>query len=123
MTSTTTEGRSDGDGGEEADVEVRDAPAAGRYELEVDGEVAGHAGYRLDGDRLVVPHVEVDHHRRGQGLAARLMAASTSGKPILLDLDYSAGHGQGQTKASRQKQIANYLAFVLWQAGHPDFAR
>ena len=54
-------------------------------------------------------------------MAARLMAASTSGKPILLDLDYSAGHGQGQTKASRQKQIANYQAFVLWQAGHPDF--
>lgn len=54
-------------------------------------------------------------------MAARLMAASTSGKPILLDLDYDSGHGQGITKAQRQKQIANYYAFVLWQAGHPGF--
>ena len=55
-------------------------------------------------------------------MAARLMAATTSGKPVLLDLDYSAGHGQGMTKSARQRQIANALAFVLWQAGHPDFA-
>ena len=54
-------------------------------------------------------------------MAARLMASSTSGKPILLDLEYDAGHGQGITKAQRQKQIANYFAFVFWQAGHLDF--
>jgi len=54
-------------------------------------------------------------------MAARLMAASTSGKPILLDLDYDAGHGQGATKAQRQKWAANFYSFILWQAGHPDF--
>jgi prolyl oligopeptidase len=54
-------------------------------------------------------------------MAARLMAASTSGKPILLDLDYDSGHGAGATKAQRQKWAANYYAFILWQAGHPDF--
>ena len=54
-------------------------------------------------------------------MAARLMAASTSGKPVLLDLEYDSGHGQGATKAQRQKQIAHYYAFVLWQAGHPEF--
>jgi prolyl oligopeptidase len=54
-------------------------------------------------------------------MAARLMAASTSGKPILLDLDYDSGHGQGMTKSQRQRLIAHYYAFLLWQAGHPDF--
>ena len=54
-------------------------------------------------------------------MAARVMAASTSGKPVLLDLDYDAGHGQGITKAQRQRQIADYYAFILWQAGHPQF--
>ena len=54
-------------------------------------------------------------------MAARLMASSTSGKPILLDLEYDSGHGQGATKAQRQRQIAHYYAFLLWQAGNPDF--
>jgi prolyl oligopeptidase len=52
---------------------------------------------------------------------ARLVAASTSGKPVLLDLDYDAGHGQGITKAQRLSQLGNIYAFVLWQAGHPAF--
>jgi prolyl oligopeptidase len=56
-------------------------------------------------------------------MAARLMAASTSGKPILLDLDYDSGHGQGMTKSQRQQTIANYYSFLLWQAGHPEFQR
>jgi len=50
-------------------------------------------------------------------MAARLMAATTSGKPVLLDLDYEGGHGQGITKAQRQRQIADYYAFMLWQSG------
>jgi len=54
-------------------------------------------------------------------MAARLMASSTSGKPILLDLEYDSGHGQGATKAQGQRQAAHYYAFLLWQAGSPDF--
>jgi prolyl oligopeptidase len=54
-------------------------------------------------------------------MAARLQAASTSGKPVLLDLDYDAGHGQGITKAQRLAQLGSIYAFVLWQAGHPAF--
>ena len=64
------------------------------------------------------PRVDVWHSSK---MAARLMAASTSGKPVLLDLDYESGHGIGDTKAQRQKQIADYYAFIFWQAGHPDF--
>jgi prolyl oligopeptidase len=54
-------------------------------------------------------------------MAAALMDATTSGKPILLDLEYDSGHGQGMTKSQRQKTIAHYYAFLLWQDGDPQF--
>jgi prolyl oligopeptidase len=53
--------------------------------------------------------------------AARMMAASSSGKPVLLNLDYESGHGIGDTKAQRQKQTAEIYSFLLWQAGDPQF--
>ena len=52
---------------------------------------------------------------------ARLVASSTSGKPVLLDLDYDAGHGQGITKAQRLSQLGDIYSFILWQTGHPAF--
>jgi prolyl oligopeptidase len=64
------------------------------------------------------PRVDVWHSSK---MAARLMAASTSGKPVLLDLDYEGGHGIGDTKAQRQRQVTDIYAFILWQAGHPEF--
>jgi prolyl oligopeptidase len=64
------------------------------------------------------PRVDVWHSSK---MAARLLAASTSGKPVLLNLDYESGHGVGDTKAQRQKQIADNYAFLFWQAGHPEF--
>ena len=64
------------------------------------------------------PRVDVWHSSK---MAARLMAASTSGKPVLLDLDYEGGHGIGDTKAQRQRQLTDIYAFLLWQAGHPEF--
>jgi len=54
-------------------------------------------------------------------MAARLMAATTSCKPILLDLEYDGGHGQGGTKLQRQRQLANSFAFQLRQAGRAQF--
>jgi prolyl oligopeptidase len=56
-------------------------------------------------------------------MAARLQAATSSGKPVLLDLDYDAGHGIGSTKLQRQRQAADYYSFLLWQTGHPEFQR
>ena len=56
-------------------------------------------------------------------MAARLQAATSSGKPVLLDLDYDAGHGIGSTKAQRQRQTADYYAFLFWQTGQPEFQR
>jgi prolyl oligopeptidase len=66
------------------------------------------------------PRVDVWHSSK---MAARLLASTTSGKPVLLDLDYDAGHGIGDTKAQRQRQIADIYAFLLWQAGHADFIK
>ena len=64
------------------------------------------------------PRVDVWHSSK---MAARLLASSTSGKPVLLDLDYDSGHGVGNTKLQRQKQVTDYYAFLLWQEGHPGF--
>jgi prolyl oligopeptidase len=50
-------------------------------------------------------------------MAARLQAASASGKPILLRVDYDAGHGFGSTKKQRNEQNADIYAFLLQQLG------
>lgn len=52
---------------------------------------------------------------------ARLQAASASGKPVLLRVDYDAGHGFGSSRTQREEQIADEAAFVLWQTGDPEF--
>jgi prolyl oligopeptidase len=54
-------------------------------------------------------------------MAARLQAATSSGKPILLRVDYEAGHGFGSTKTQRQIELADELSFLLWQFGEPGF--
>lgn len=54
-------------------------------------------------------------------MAARLQAASTSGKPILLRVDYDVGHVLGSTKSQRDEEIADEYSFLLWQLGDPAF--
>lgn len=45
-----------------------------RYELFVDGQLAGLADYERRGDGvLVFPHTEIDSSRRGQGLGSTLV--------------------------------------------------
>jgi prolyl oligopeptidase len=48
-------------------------------------------------------------------MTARLQTASTSGKPILLRVDYDAGHGIGSTRAQQDREAADTYAFLLWQ--------
>lgn len=50
-------------------------------------------------------------------MAARLQAASKSGKPVLLRIDYDAGHGVGSTKKQYNEQIADIYAFLFEQLG------
>jgi prolyl oligopeptidase len=54
-------------------------------------------------------------------MTARLQAATSSGKPILLRVDYDAGHGFGSGKKQRSELLADELSFLLWQFGDPDF--
>jgi len=54
-------------------------------------------------------------------MAARLQAATSSGKPILLRVDYDAGHGFGSGKAQRDQLVADEQSFALWQFGDPEF--
>jgi len=60
------------------------------------------------------PRVDVWHSAK---TAARLQAASTSGKPILLRLDMQAGHGIGSTATQRNSLAADMYSFLLWQMG------
>jgi prolyl oligopeptidase len=54
-------------------------------------------------------------------MAARLQAANTGGRPILLRVDYDAGHGIGSTRTQRDELQADQIAFMLWQMGDTEF--
>src|SRR5665213_500671 len=54
--------------------------------------------------------------------AARLQAATASDKPVLLRVDYDAGHaGLEATRRQVDSDTADMLAFALWQSGDPAF--
>jgi prolyl oligopeptidase len=59
-------------------------------------------------------------------LAARLhavAAARPAGErhPVLLRVEFDAGHGMGSTREQRDAERADEYAFVLWRTGHPRF--
>jgi prolyl oligopeptidase len=54
-------------------------------------------------------------------MTARLQAATSSGKPVLLRVDYDAGHGIGSTKSQANAETADEWSFLLWQFGDPAF--
>ena len=86
------------------ELEVRDAPNAGRYELVRGGEVVGYASYRLQDGRAIVPHVEVDPSVGGQGLGGRLVQG------VLDDL------------RQRQLKVTPLCGFAAsWIRRHPDY--
>jgi prolyl oligopeptidase len=54
-------------------------------------------------------------------MAARLQAASSSGRPVLLRVDFDAGHGIGSTRAQRDWETTDQLAFFYWQIGKGEY--
>ena len=58
-------------GGDAAPV-VTDNPAESRYELRLDGELAGFVLYHRHGQQITLIHTEVDPRFQGAGLAAHL---------------------------------------------------
>ena len=54
-------------------------------------------------------------------MTARLQAATTSGEPVLLRIDYDAGHGSGSTREQYLGQLADTWSFLLWKLGQSNF--
>jgi prolyl oligopeptidase len=54
-------------------------------------------------------------------MTARLQASTNSGKPVLMRVDYDAGHGMGSTKSQRDVELADEIAFLFWQMGVAGF--
>jgi prolyl oligopeptidase len=64
------------------------------------------------------PRVAVWHSSK---MAAALQAVDAKGKPVLLNIDYEAGHGPGSSRAQQFNAFADTLAFFLWQFGEKGF--
>jgi prolyl oligopeptidase len=67
------------------------------------------------------PRVEVWHSAK---MAARLQKAAGSvanAAPVLLRLDYDAGHGVGSSRAQRAAETADIYSFLLWRFDDPAF--
>ncbi|HEY1429051.1 MAG TPA: prolyl oligopeptidase family serine peptidase, partial [Candidatus Tumulicola sp.] len=54
-------------------------------------------------------------------MIARLQAATSSGKPVLLRVDYDAGHGIGSSRTQQMNERADEWTFLLWQLGDTEF--
>ena len=54
-------------------------------------------------------------------MTARLQAVPGRVNPVLLRVDFDAGHGLGSTREQRDDESADEFAFVLWRSGHPGF--
>ncbi len=52
---------------------------------------------------------------------ARLQRATSSGKPVLLRVDFDAGHGLGSNRTQLEQAAADQLSFLLWQMGDREF--
>jgi prolyl oligopeptidase len=50
-------------------------------------------------------------------MTAHLQAANPHGRPVLLLVDFDAGHGIGSTKSQRDRELADQMAFFYWQIG------
>lgn len=55
-------------------IAVSDAPERERYEIRVEGELAGFATYKARPDQIAFKHTEIDDRFEGQGLASKLIA-------------------------------------------------
>ncbi|HTR19428.1 MAG TPA: prolyl oligopeptidase family serine peptidase [Gemmatimonadales bacterium] len=54
-------------------------------------------------------------------MTAKLQAATTSSRPILLRVDFEAGHGMGSTVSQGEAELADIMAFLFWQFGVAGF--
>ena len=91
------------------DPEFADNVAQSRFELRIDGRVAGFADYRKDGDALCIVHTEVAPGNEGGGLGSKLAKAALDtlrqrGQHVVPECDFIAGYIQ------RHPQYADLVA-------------
>lgn len=87
------------------EVQVVRHPERSRFEIVVDGELAGFAQYQHRPGRMVLTHTVVDPARQGQGLAGRLAR-------VALD----AARAEGLRVVPECSYIADYIR------KHPEYA-
>jgi hypothetical protein len=90
-------------------IEVSDNPESARYEVKVDGNVAGFVDYHLRGDKIALTHTEVFPEYEGQGLAGRLArtaldSARDAGLSVIPTCPYIAKY------IERHPEYANLVA-------------
>jgi len=54
-------------------------------------------------------------------MIARLQSATSSGHPVVLRIDFDAGHGIGSSRTQAIDERADEWTFLLWQLGDPEF--
>jgi prolyl oligopeptidase len=78
-------------------------------------------GVRYPG--VILPHGATDQRVavwHSSKMAAALQTANPK-VPVLLNIDFDAGHGRGSSTAQRLGTFADSVAFMLWQFGEPGF--
>ena len=89
----------------ETTIEVRDVPEESRFEVYVDGQLAGFSAYLLAGDTLTFVHTEVDDAYEGQGVGSAMVRQ-------MLD----------QIRADGERKVTVLCPFVnAWLRRHPDY--
>jgi uncharacterized protein len=58
----------------EPTIQVGDSPERGRYEIQVEGELAGFAQYKAKPGQIALTHTEIDDRFEGRGLGGRLVS-------------------------------------------------
>ena len=87
------------------DPQITDHPDDARFEIRVDGELAGFVQYQLRGNEIALTHTQTDDRFRGQGLGGRLVQAA---------LDEAR---------TRNLAVLPYCPFVKnWISGHREYA-
>ena len=54
-------------------------------------------------------------------MTAHLQEATSSGRPVLLRVDFDAGHGIGSTRDQREHELADKIGFLYWQIGRAGY--
>ena len=84
--------------------EITDNPQLHRYELRLDGQLAGHIDYHERGGALDLVHTEVGRAFEGRGLAAKL-----------------AQHALDDARSRGRKVIASCEYVAKYVARHPEY--